>query len=139
MNRPCILLADDNSAMLHLARRVLSEEFTIAASVNDGATVLKEVPILHPDIIVLDISMGEPNGIEVARKLRESGCTAKILFLTIHQSRDYVQAALETGASAYVIKSRMNRDLLPAVKAACSGRIFLSPPLSVPGEGDMCA
>jgi DNA-binding NarL/FixJ family response regulator len=129
MNRPCILLADDNSSVLHLARQVLSPEFTVAASVCDGPAVLREVPTLHPDVVVLDISMGESNGIEIARCLRERGCSAKILFLTVHQSPDYVQAALAAGASAYVIKSRMNSDLVPAVRAACSGRLFVSQPL----------
>jgi len=130
MNRPCILLADDNSAILHLARSVLKEEFTVAGSVRDGRTVLREVPNLNPDVVVLDISMGEPNGIEVARRLRESGCHAKILFLTVHQSLDYVHAALDAGASAYVIKSRMNSDLIPAIKAVCSGKLYVSHPLS---------
>jgi len=130
MNRPCILLADDNSSILQLARRLLNTEFTVVSSLSDGRTVLSEVQNLHPDIIVLDISMGEPNGIEVARSLRESGCSAKILFLTVHQSLDYVQAALAAGACAYVIKSRMNSDLVPAVRAACSGRLFVSQPLA---------
>ena len=134
MNRPCILLADDNSMILHQACRVLDGEFTVAASVRDGTTVLKEVPALHPDVIVLDISMGDSNGIEVARRLRESGCDAKILFLTVHQSLDYVQAALAVGASAYVIKSRMKSDLVPAIRAACSGRLFVSQPLTIPKE-----
>ena len=134
MNRPCILLADDNSKILHTARRVIGSEFIVAASVTDGITVLAEVAALQPDVIVLDISMGEPNGIEVARRLRENGCTAKILFLTVHQSLDYVQAALGAGASAYVIKSRMNRDLVPAIRAACSGQFFVSQPLTVPKE-----
>jgi DNA-binding NarL/FixJ family response regulator len=136
MNRPCILLADDNSTILHLARRVLSTEFTVAASVRDGMSVLEVVSSLHPDLIVLDISMGDPNGIEVARRLRESGCRAKILFLTVHQSLDYLQAALAAGASAYVIKSRMNSDLLPAIRAARMGHFFVSPPLTVPIECD---
>jgi DNA-binding NarL/FixJ family response regulator len=136
MNRPCILLADDNSTILHLARRVLNTEFTVVASVSDGRTVLSQVSTLNPDVIVLDISMGEPNGIEVALRLRESGCTAKILFLTIHQSLDYVQAALAAGASAYVIKSRMNSDLVPAIRAACSGRLFVSQLLAAPNECD---
>ena len=139
MNRPCILLADDNSAILHLARRVLREEFTVAGSVRDGRSLLQEVPALHPDVVVLDISMGEPNGIEVARRLRETGCDAKILFLTVHQSLDYVHAALDAGASAYVIKSRMNSDLVPAIKAVCSGKLFVSRPLSVDKEYDVGA
>ena len=136
MNRPCILLADDNSTILHLAHRVLKEDFTIAGSVMDGTSVLKEVPTLHPDVIVLDISIGSPNGIEVAHRLRESGCDAKIVFLTVHQSLDYVQAALASGASAYVIKSRMNSDLVPAIRAACSGRLFVSQLPSLPRECD---
>jgi len=136
MNRPCILLADDNSTIHDLARRVLKEDFTIAASVMDGTSVLKEVPTLHPDVIVLDISIGSPNGIEVARRLREAGCDAKIVFLTVHQSLDYVQAALAAGASAYVSKSRMNSDLVPAIRAACSGRLFVSQLLSLPRECD---
>src|SRR3954471_13415639 len=134
MNRPCILLADDNSTILHLARRVLKAEFTVVASVRDGTTVLSQVSTLNPDVIVLDISMGQPNGVEVALRLRKSGCPAKILFLTIHQSLDYVQAALAAGASAYVIKSRMNSDLVPAIRAACSGRLFVSQPLVTPTE-----
>jgi len=134
MDRPCILLADDNSAILNLARRALNGEFTVAESLKDGASVLKEAPALHPDVIVLDISMGEPNGIQVARSLRESGCEAKILFLTVHQSLDYVQAALAAGASAYVIKSRLSTDLVPAIRAAYSGRLFVSQPLTIPKE-----
>ena len=139
MNRPCVLLADDNPAILHLARRILRTEFTVAASVKDGMAVLRKAPALQPDIIILDISMGEPNGIEVARRLRESGCPAKILFLTVHQSIDYVEAALAAGASAYVIKSRLNSDLLPAVAAACSGGSFLSYPLAVARDRDVGA
>jgi DNA-binding NarL/FixJ family response regulator len=134
MNRPCILLADDNSSILHLARQVLTTEFTVVSAVSDGTSVLSEVEKLHPDIVILDISMGEPNGIEVAHRLRESGCNAKILFLTVHQSLDYVQAALAAGASAYVIKSRMNSDLVPAVRSACLGRLFVSQPLASPND-----
>jgi DNA-binding NarL/FixJ family response regulator len=110
---------------------VLSPEFTVAASVRNGAAVLKEVPIVHPDIIVLDISMGQPNGIEVARQLKESGCSAKILFLTVHQSVEYLQAALDAGGSAYVIKSRLNDDLLPAVRAVSSNCLFISPTIKL--------
>jgi DNA-binding NarL/FixJ family response regulator len=134
MDRPCILLADDNSAMLCVARRVLNGEFTVAAFVKDGTSVLKEVPALDPDVIVLDISMGEPNGFEVARRLRACGCKAKILFLTVYQSPDYVHAAIAAGASAYVIKSRLNSDLVPAIRAACSGHFFVSQPLTIPKE-----
>jgi DNA-binding NarL/FixJ family response regulator len=70
------------------------------------------------------------NGIEVANELKQDGSTAKIIFLTIHEDPDFVQAALNTGASGYVVKSRIASDLLTAVRDVLAGRKFVSPPLS---------
>jgi DNA-binding NarL/FixJ family response regulator len=66
------------------------------------------------------------NGIETATRLIESGSNAKIVFLTIHEDLDFVQAALKTGASGYVIKRRMVSDLRLAIREALAGRIFIS-------------
>jgi DNA-binding NarL/FixJ family response regulator len=66
------------------------------------------------------------NGIEAALKLRECGSTAKVLFLTIHEDPDFLQAALNTGASGYVLKRRMASDLRPAIRDALAGKTFIS-------------
>lgn len=126
MSRVSILLADDNSAVLNNVTRVLRAKYDIVAAVKDGAAVLEEFPRLRPDVIVLDISMGEVNGIDVARQLRDSGCRSKIIFLTVHEDSDFVNAAMSTGASAYVVKSRLSTDLVSAIEAVLAGKLFVS-------------
>jgi len=102
----------------------------VLASISDGAIVVQEYLRLKPDVILLDISMSEFNGIDIARQLRDSGCKAKIVFLTVHEDPDYVNAALGAGGSAYVVKSRLGLDLFSAIKAVLSSKLFLSPTLS---------
>jgi DNA-binding NarL/FixJ family response regulator len=123
-----ILLADDNSAVLDHVSKMLKKEtaYRVLASLNDGSAVVKEYLRLRPDIIILDISLGELSGIDIARRLRDSGSTAKVIFLTVHEDRDYVNAAIGAGGSAYVIKSRLNLDLLRAIKAVLANRLFVS-------------
>lgn len=126
MSRVSILLADDNSAVLNNVTRVLQAKYDIVAAVKDGASVLQEFPRLRPDVIVLDISIGDVNGIDVARQLRDSGCRSKIVFLTVHEDSDFVNAAMSTGASAYVVKSRLSTDLISAIEAVLAGKLFVS-------------
>jgi DNA-binding NarL/FixJ family response regulator len=125
--RPRILLADDNVAVLNCVRKILEKKYEILGTFHDGQSVLREWTRLQPNLIVLDISMGDPNGIEVAERLRESGCNSQIVFLTIHKDPEYVKAALKAGGSGYVLKSRMFKDLGLAIDAALSGRTFISP------------
>jgi DNA-binding NarL/FixJ family response regulator len=106
--------------------RLLGHEFDILDPVEDGSALLEAASKLQPDVCLLDISMPVVNGIEAAAKLKERGTTAKIIFLTIHEDMDFVQAALKTGASGYVVKRRMASDLRTAVKEALAGRTFIS-------------
>lgn len=126
MSKASILLADDNPEVLTEVAEILEPEYDIVASMLNGRAVLDNWSRLKPDVIVLDISMGEPNGIDVALELRESGCEAKIVFLTIHSDRDFVDAAMGAGGSGYVIKSRLRCDLVEALKAVLSKRQFVS-------------
>jgi DNA-binding NarL/FixJ family response regulator len=129
--RTTVLLADDNSSVLDHVRKMLEkqENFKVVAIVSDGAIVVREYLRLRPDIILLDISMGDRNGIDVARELRDSGCVAKIIFLTVHEDSDYVSAAMGAGGSGYVVKSRLNLDLLSAMNAVLANKLFVSPTL----------
>ena len=126
MSKASILLADDNPEVHIEVAEILEPEYEIVASVLNGRAVLDNWSRLKPDVIVLDISMGEPNGIEVALALRESGCESKIVFLTIHSDRDFVEAAMGAGGSGYVIKSRLRCDLVEALKAVLSEHEFVS-------------
>ena len=120
-----VLIADDSPAVLENVAEMLQEQFVVAAAVPDGNSVVLAVTTLNPDVVVLDISLGDMTGLDVARRLREMKCPAKIVFLTVHESLDFVQAAIAVGASGYVFKSRADADLVDAVNAAFRGEKFL--------------
>jgi DNA-binding NarL/FixJ family response regulator len=122
-----LFLADDHRYLLELIRGLLEPTFDVVGAVEDGEALVEAAGKLQPDVIVTDISMPKLNGIEAADRLRESGSSSKIVFLTVHADPDFVQAALKTGALAYVSKSRITTDLLLAIEEALKGRIFVSP------------
>jgi DNA-binding NarL/FixJ family response regulator len=124
--RARILLADDHKGMRDRAMRLLEPEFEVVGAVGDGGSLLDEASKTKPDVCVIDISMPVLSGIEAATRLKGSGSAAKIIFLTVHEDPDFVQAALETGALGYVLKSRMASDLCLAVKGAMNGQVFIS-------------
>lgn len=122
-----ILLADDHRKLLELLRGLLEPIFDVVGCVEDGESLVEAAGKLQPDVIITDISMPTLNGIEAAGRLRESGSSARIVFLTAHADPDFVEAALRTGALGYVTKHRINLDLLVAIRQALAGRIFVSP------------
>lgn len=126
MSKVSVLLADDNSSVLGQMTKALEKDYEIVAAVKDGQAVVKECLRLKPDVVILDISMGDINGLDLAQELRDSGCNAKIVFLTVHEDYDYVNAAIGVGAMAYVVKSHMSTDLNVAIKAARADRFFVS-------------
>jgi DNA-binding NarL/FixJ family response regulator len=119
-------LADDHKEIRDKVRRYLEAEFNVLDAVDNGRALHDAAARLDPDICLLDISMPILDGIETANKLKESGSKAKVIFLTVHEDSDFLQAALKTGASGYVLKRRMASDLHRAVKEALAGRIFIS-------------
>lgn len=127
MARTRILLADDYNGMRDRAVRLLEPEFEVIGVVGDGHALLEAATKMQPDVCVIDISMPVLNGIEAATRLKENGSQAKIIFLTVHEDADFVQAALATGALGYVAKSRMASDLREAINGAMAGRLFISP------------
>jgi DNA-binding NarL/FixJ family response regulator len=126
MESPRVLLADDLPEILEMVTYLLRDDFDIVGYAQDGEEAIKAAATLNPDLFVLDIEMPFRNGIEVAAHLRDSGCRAKVIFLTVHDDSDYVEAAWSVGALGYVLKSRIASDLLPAVREALKGHRFIS-------------
>lgn len=122
-----ILLADDNNAILDHVSDLLQGNYEIVGKVFDGNSVMAEVERLRPDLTVLDISMGDRSGIEIAARLREKGYAGEIIFLTVHEDPEFVSAAIDAGGKGYVIKSRLNPDLGLAVQIVLAHGIFISP------------
>lgn len=120
-----ILLADDNPAVLDVLQRMLQKDYVIAGAVLDSGSVLREVSNLKPDVIILDISLGDLNGFEVTSQLKADQCPAKIIFLTVHEDLDFIRAGFEAGGSGYVFKSRLSTDLRVAIEMVKAGKVFI--------------
>jgi DNA-binding NarL/FixJ family response regulator len=123
------LIADNNPDMLEVTSQILKDSFDIVGAFLDGNAVMREYRGLRPEVFVLDISMGDVNGIDIAEQLRDVGCAAPIIFLTVHEDHDFVRAAFGAGGSGYVVKSRLCLDLVSAIRAAQAGELFVSPSL----------
>ncbi len=105
---------------------LLQSTFEVVGVAHDGLEMVDKAMRLSPDIIVADISMPELDGIQAAHRLQEMGAKAPIVFLTIHESPQFVEACLAEGALGFVLKSQMRTDLIPAINAALSGHCFVS-------------
>ncbi len=122
---PALLLADDNPALLTTLAEMLQTRYIVAAALPNGTSVLEQFATLNPDLVILDISLGDMTGFEVARRLKDSGCTAKLIFLSVHEDVDFVTAAFDIGASGYVFKSRVTEDLTKAIDIVFNGGRFV--------------
>ena len=134
MSRPRILLADDHSSMLDRVVRLVADEFDVVAAVSDGQAALDAAAALHPDVVVFDISMPVMNGLDAATRLGESASPPRIVFLTVHDDQAFIDAARDAGAQAYVIKSHIGTDLVPAIRCALEGRSQFPQPAESSGE-----
>lgn len=132
MVRARILLADDHKDIRAKVIEELDAEFEVVGAVADGNALLKAASQMKPDVCVVDICMPIIGGIEAAARLKSSGSSVKIIFLTVHEDPDFVRAALDAGALGYVVKSRVVTDLSPAIRAALAGRLFVSPCRTIP-------
>ena len=105
---------------------ILGDEFEVIEAVENGRQAVSAVLALDPDVLVTDISMPLLNGLQAARNIQKANCRAKIVFLTIHEDRDFIVAALSAGALGYVTKRRLSIDLVFAIHEALQGHTFVS-------------
>ncbi len=140
-----VLAADDHALTLANVSTLLAESFDLVAAVTDGLQAVDAASRLDPDVVVLDVTMPNLNGFQTARELTRTGSRAKIVMLTMHQSDDFVAAAVTSGAGAYVLKSRMASDLEAAIDHVIAGRLFVPSLTSLlaiapaPGAGGQAA
>jgi len=126
MSKLRVLLADDHEMLLERVRSILSKDFEVVGTVGNGREAVAEVRRLNPDVLVIDISMPVLDGLQAASQLHSGSCRTKIVFLTVHEDQDYVDAAFAAGASGYVTKSHVTSDLVPAIREALIGNTYVS-------------
>ncbi len=127
MNKPRVLLADDHKIVLEGLKNLLEPEFELVGTVEDGRALLDATKNLHPDVIIVDISMPMLNGIEAVRKIKKMSPNIKVVFLTMHPDVSYASEAFEAGASGYVLKHSASSELVTAINEVISGRTYVTP------------
>jgi DNA-binding NarL/FixJ family response regulator len=121
-----VVLADDHREVIAKVRGVLGEEYDVIETAENGHQAVTAVLALDPDIFVTDISMPLLNGLQAARSIQKTNSRVKIIFLTIHEDRDFIAAAFSAGATGYVTKRRLSTDLVFAIQEAMKGHTFVS-------------
>ena len=131
-----ILIVDDHKMMRDALRSLLEERlgYECVAEANDGYEAVKKAKQFQPDIVIMDITLPNFNGIEATRQIKAEQSDIKVVVLSMHARRDYVQQALEVGASGYLIKDCALEDLSAALAAVSKGRMYLSPILGSADE-----
>ncbi len=127
MGRPRVLLADDHELLLGAFEKLLSPECEIVGQVTDGRALVEAAEKLKPDVIVLDISMPQLNGLDAARKIKQSLRDVKLVFLTMNEDSDLAAEAFRAGASGYLLKRSAASELPKAIREVTHGRSYVTP------------
>ncbi len=126
-----LVLADDHILVRQGLRTLLEREgHQVIGEAADGLEAVKQVATLKPDVVIMDVSMPNLNGIDAAKEISASDSATKAILLTQHDEDVYVTGALEAGVRGYVLKSQVAGDLLNAVQRVSAGQVYLSPGVS---------
>lgn len=127
-----VVIADDH----HLVREGISllldqePDISVVGQAADGEEALAAIARLNPDIVILDISMPNINGIEAARRMRAEGFKGKIIVLTQHDKEEYVRKAIQVGASGYLLKDSLRSEVIEAIRKIYRGEVYFSSSIS---------
>ena len=124
-----VVLVDDHAVVRAGLKAVLgsAKDIQVIGEGSSGNDALALAERLDPDVIIMDLSMGEKDGATATRELVAKGVRSKILILTMHAEDSYLVALLEAGASGYLVKSAADRELIDAVRAVAAGDVYMQP------------
>jgi len=122
-----IIVADDNPLILQNLVLLLAAEFDVVATAADGKSALDLIRRFQPDLAVLDLHIPRMDGIEITRELAQHAPRPAVVICAIESDLEIVKAAQGAGATGYVSKTRLRKDLILAVKSAAQGKSFVSP------------
>lgn len=127
-----VFLADDHVCVREGIKALLNEQpdLTVIGDADDGLTAVTQCKKLHPDVIVLDISMPGANGVKVASQLKPLSPKCKTLILTIHDSTTYLRQMLAAGVSGYLVKRATTDELIHAIRSVAKGGTYIDPMLA---------
>lgn len=124
-----VLLVDDHKIMREGLRSIISEQtgISVVGEAANGREAVKLAEKLKPDLVVMDLSMPELNGIEATGEIVSSNPYIKVLALSMHSEKMFITRALQEGASGYILKDCALEELIQAIRTVMSGRVYISP------------
>ncbi len=124
-----ILLVDDHAMFRAGIRALLESEdrMTVVGEAATGDEGVDQVRALRPNVVVMDLSMPDSNGLEATRRIVALGYDTSILVLTVHAEEEYLVPVVDAGASGYLTKMSADRDLIEAIKVVARGEVYLPP------------
>ncbi|HST90501.1 MAG TPA: response regulator transcription factor [Ktedonobacterales bacterium] len=124
-----VLLADDHTILRAGLKMMLNAQpdIEVVGEASDGRQVVVEAQRLLPDVILMDITMPEVNGIEATRQVKRLLPETRVLVLTMHENEEYLFQMLRAGAAGYMLKEAADTELISAIRVVSSGRFYLSP------------
>jgi len=126
-----VLIVDDHAFIRRGIQFILqvSPEWDVCGEGDTGAAAVRLARELQPDILIMDVSMPEMNGIEATRVIHQADPQIKILLLTLHESAELVRSAFRAGALGYLLKAEAEQELLRALDIVSGGGTYISPKL----------
>jgi two-component system response regulator DegU len=126
-----LMLVDDHQMLRQGLRRSLEEEgFYVVGEASDGDEAVRLVPAAKPDVILMDVSMPDMDGVEATRRILQSDPDKRVVMLTMHADKDLIDAAIKAGAVGYLTKDCSTDEVIEAVRMAANGETALSPQLA---------
>jgi DNA-binding NarL/FixJ family response regulator len=124
-----VMLADDHHVLRTGLRAVLgtAKDITVVAEAASGREAIALAARVHPDVIVMDLSMNDVDGLEATRQIMATEPRPRILVLTMHEEEEYLAESLKAGASGYLLKSAAHEELVDAVRAVAYGDVYVRP------------
>lgn len=124
-----VLLVDDHMVVRIGLRALIDSEpdMTVVGEAGNGLEAIEQAHLLLPDVIVMDISMPELDGLEATRRIRNELPACPVLILTVHAQEKYLFPVLKAGGAGYVLKSTVDTELLDAIRTVAAGGAFLYP------------
>jgi len=130
--RKSVLIVEDHALLREGVRALLSShpDLKVIGEAADGREAIRQVEKLSPDVVLMDLSMPRMGGVEAIGQIKKKWPNIKILALTVYDSEEYVQTALQAGADGYILKDSSHAELLLAIRSVLAGKRVLSPTIS---------
>ena len=126
-----LMLADDHRMLREGLRRSMTEQgFSVVGEAADGAQAVELAHRLRPDVVLMDVTMPELDGVGATREIRSALPDVRVVMLTMHADEDVLASAIRAGASGYLVKDCSTREIAEAVRMAASGETIISPNLA---------